>query len=66
MGSKEKIVSVLHALTSNEFLPSNLTDNSALEMLVTEYFGGNDDTDDDESSPSKDEELRMFTRILWK
>ena len=64
MASKEKVVSALHALTSDEFLPSNLADNSALEALVTEYFGGNDDTDDDESSPSEDEELRMFTRIL--
>ena len=62
MASKEKVVSALHALTSDEFLPSNLADNSALEALVTEYFGGNDDdTDDDESVPSEDEEIRMFT-----
>ena len=62
MASKEKVVSALHALTSDEFLPSNLADNSALEALVTEYFGGNDDdTDDDESVPSEDEEIRTFT-----
>ena len=62
MASKEKVVSALHALTSDEFLPSNLVDNSALEALVTEYFGGNDDdTDDDESVPSEDEEIRTFT-----
>ena len=62
MASKEKVVSALHALTSDEFLPSNLADNSALEALVTEYFGGNDDDiDDDESVPSEDEEIRTFT-----
>ena len=62
MASKEKVVSALHALTSDKFLPSNLADNSALEALVTEYFGGNDDdTDDDESVPSEDEEIRTFT-----
>ena len=62
MASKEKVVSALHALTSDEFLPSNLADNSALEALVTEYFGGNDDdTDDDESVPSEDEEIHTFT-----
>ena len=60
MTSKEKVVSALHALTSDEFLSSYLTDN--LEVLVTEYFGGNDDnTDDDESVPSEDEEIRTFT-----
>ena len=62
MASKEKVVSALHALTSDEFLPSNLADNSTLEALVTEYFGRNDDdTDDDESIPSEDEEIRTFT-----
>ena len=61
MASKEKVVSALHALTGDEFLPSNLADNSALEALVAEYFGGNDDdTDDDESVPSEDEEIRTF------
>ena len=62
MARKETVVSALHALTSEEFLPSNLADNSALEALVAKYFGGNDDNiDDDESVLSEDEEIRMFT-----
>ena len=62
MASKEKVVSALHVLTSDEFLPSNLADNSILEALVTEYFSRNDDnTDDDEIVPSEDEEIRTFT-----
>ena len=61
MARKETVVSALHVLTSEEFLPSNLADNSTLEALVAEYFGGNDDDiDDDESVLSEDEEIRMF------
>ena len=59
MATKETIVSAIHALTDDEFLPSALADNSALETLVAEYFGGNDDTDN-ESVWSDDEEIRRF------
>ena len=62
MARKETVVSALHVLTSDEFLPSKFAYNSTLEALVAKYYGRNDDDiDDDESVLSEDEELRMFT-----
>ena len=60
IATKEVVVSALQALTSDEFERSSLVDNSALEALVTEYFGGSDDDTDMESVWSDDEEIRMF------
>ena len=50
MAMKEVVVSALQALTSDEFERSSLVDNSALEVLVMEYFGRRSD----------DKEIRMF------
>ena len=62
MARKETVVSALHVLTSDEFLPSNFANDSTLEALVAKYYGRNDDDiDDDESVLSEDEELHMFT-----
>jgi len=61
MARKDAVVSALHALTSDEFEPSNFSDNNALQALVSEYFAdGNDDTDDDGVS-SDEEEMSTFT-----
>ena len=59
MAKKHVVVSALHALTSDEFEPSDEIDNAALQALVTEYFAeGNDDTDDDVTSD--EEEIRTL------
>ena len=60
MATKEVDVSALQALTSDEFERSSLVGNSALEALITEYFGGSDDDTDMESVWSDDEEIHMF------
>ena len=53
MATKEVVVSALQALTSDEFECSSLIDNSTLEALVREYFGGSDDDTDMESVTKK-------------
>lgn len=59
MARRNDVVSALHVLTGDEFEPSDFSDNSALQALVTEYFAdGNDDTDDDVSSD--EEEMRTL------
>lgn len=60
MVMKEVVVSALQALTSDEFERSSFVDNSTLEALVTEYFGGSDDDTDVESVWSDDEEIRKL------
>ena len=56
---RSKVASAVQALTSDEYEPSDFSDNSALQALVTEYFAdGSDDTDYDVSSD--EEEARMF------
>ena len=37
------IASLLHTLTSEEYVRSESSDNDGLETLITEYFTGNDD-----------------------
>ena len=57
---KDVVVSVLEALTSKEFEPSDYADNIGLQALIMEYFaGGNDNTDDD--GLSSDEEIGKFS-----
>jgi len=61
MVRKDVIVSALHALTSDEFEPSNFSDNDALQALISKYFvGGNDDADNNGAS-SNEEEMSTFT-----
>ena len=60
MARRNVVVSALHALTSDEFEPSNFIDNTTLHEFVTEYFtSGNNETDDDVSDD--EEEMRMFS-----
>lgn len=55
MARRSKVLSALHALTSDEYEPSDFSDSSALEALVTEYFAdGSDDTDYDVSSEEEE------------
>ena len=59
MAKKQVVASALDVLMSDEFEPSNFSDNAGLHALVTEYFtGGSDDTDDDISSD--EEEMCTF------
>jgi len=38
MAREDVIVSAFHALTSDEFKPSNFSDNNTLQALVSEYL----------------------------
>ena len=49
MASKS-IASALTLLTSEQFTPSDLTDNNALEAFVMEYFTGSGEITDNENS----------------
>ena len=49
MASKS-IASALTLLTSEQFIPSDLTDNNALEAFVMEYFTGIGEITDNENS----------------
>ena len=61
MARRNAVVSALQDLTSEEFKPSNFSDNGTLYKFVTEYFtNGNDDMDDDVSSD--EEEMHTFSQ----
>ena len=57
------IASILHMLTSVEFVYLENSDNNELEVLVTEYFTGNDEVTDyetnDDNTESKTETLEV-------
>ena len=56
---RSKVAFAVQALTSDEYEPSDFSDSSALQALVTKYFAdGSDDTDYDVSS--NEEEAHMF------
>ena len=57
MAAKE-IVSLLHTLTSDEFIRCNSFDNREMEALVAEYFTGNDVYTDNESSTDTSDSKR--------
>lgn len=60
MARRSNVVSAVQALTSDEYEPSDFSDRSALEALITEYFAdGSDETDNDASSD--EEEACMLT-----
>ena len=54
--ASNSIASALTALTSDHFVPSDFSDSSALEALVTEYFTGNDEVTDCEGSEGDESE----------
>ena len=54
------IVSILHTLTSEEFVYSENNDSNEVEVLVTEYFTRNDKVTDNETN---DDETESKTEI---
>ena len=53
----ESIASLLHTLTSEEYVRSESSDNDGLEALITEYFTGNNDMTDNEKSKAETTEV---------
>jgi len=48
--ASRSIASILHTLTSEDYVRSESSDKDGLEALITEYFTGNDDVTDNENS----------------
>ena len=51
------IASILHALTSEEYVSSENSDSNEMEALIAEYFTGNDEVTDNDETESKAETL---------
>ena len=66
MASKS-VASALTLLTSEQFTPSDFTDNNALEAFVMEYFTGSGEiTDNDNSDDSEgNQEVQRNCTNLW-
>lgn len=55
MARRSSVVSALHALTNDEFEPSDFVDYAGLQAPVTEYFAdGSSETHNDVSSDEEE------------
>ena len=53
--ASRSVASALTILTSEQFTPSDIADNNALEAFVLEYFTGSGEITDDDDSEGKQE-----------
>ena len=57
------VASALTILTSEQFTPSDISDNNTLEAFVLEYFTGSGEITEDEDSEGKQEVQINFKNI---
>ena len=53
--ASRSVASALTIVSSEQFMPSNITDNNALEAFTLEYFTGSGEITDDDDSEGKQE-----------
>ena len=61
--ASRSVASALTILTSEQFTPSDISDNNALEAFVLEYFTGSGEITEDEDSEGKQEVQINFNNI---